>query len=75
MGEEGAMRIAPVFVLGSVSFPKPPGFGIGRHDPRACLSYISSAATAKPLIYGCLSPVSPPPPLHPTTTTPPTDGL
>lgn len=51
-----------VFFLGPVSFTQLPRPAIGCHGPHACLSYISSTATVKPLIYGCLSLV--------TTTTP-----
>lgn len=53
-----------VFFLGSASFTELPRPAIGCHSPHACLSYISSTATVKPLIYGCLSLV--------TTTTAPT---
>lgn len=55
-----------VFFLGSASFTELPGPAIGCHSPHACLSYISSTATVKPLIYGCLSLVTT------TTTTTPT---
>ncbi|TKS87792.1 Double-stranded RNA-binding protein [Collichthys lucidus] len=57
------------FRTGSVSFVELPAPTIGCHGPHACLSYISSAATVKPLIYGCLSLVTT------TTPKPPTDGL
>lgn len=58
-----------VFFLGSASFTELPRPAIGCHSPHACLSYISSTATVKPLIYGCLSRH------HHHRPHPPTDGL
>lgn len=54
------LQIEPVFVLGCASF-------VELLRPYACLSYISSTATVRPLIYGCLSPAPNPLPLSPNS--------